>query len=1093
MRFDVVAVGDLTFPGGTSSALAHEIRALHGAGYTVGLLHKRAPILKRNRPIHHQIRACLDAGLAALIAPGKVAREVAADLVVLHNPYVFTQPQPGLPRISARHKVMVAHQPLLDSSGVPYYDVATVDAVAADLVGAGVRWAPISPLSRAKMLGAGFTGALLDDDWIEVIYVEDWAAKRDAPVGAKPVIGRHSRPEREKWPATREEMLAVYPAGDEFDVRLLGVGDALKAIVGEPMPANWTTYEFDEITPAEFLRGIDFFVYYHHHDWVEGFGRTIAEAIASGAVAILPEHFRPTFGEAALYRAPADVIETVRQFHADWESYRLQSRLGQVVIDRKCGPQVYVDRIAALIGPRDAEAPAAAPRPAAADAADVQRSAIAVAASFDVLHLGDLQVTGDDAWRIANEARIAAESGYKAGLLHLATRGEDRLPVIHPVIDGLVREGAARAVDPASGVVTAKLLIVSGPAGLLRSVLEGDGLAMPRIIADTVIVMAEQGALPEDVMRQDALLRSMFGAGVTWVTSDPQQRQALARGTRVLLEEEPWRPSIAAFGWSEPHQTARVQPVIGRVEIGGSGQWPEDEAQTLAVYPARPGGAVVRVMSTPSCERPPLPAIPDAWEVCGIADMNPWKFLSGLDFLVYYPGRSPSAIPLHAIAWAMAHGIPAILPRSLEPIFKRGPIYAAPDEVIGLVTRLYSDRAQLAAVKADMSRQVRHNFGAAVHKARLRRLVGHAARPPRAPSRRRVLFMSSNGVGLGHLTRLLAIARRLPGTIEPVFATMSQAASVVEQAGYPCEFLPFHTYANCDPDDWNEWLRLHLTQIIDFHRADAVVFDGGMPYGGLIKAVAPRRDVKLIWVRRGMWRAEQANDEAIRRQRFFDLIIEPSDIAEAMDRGATAANRSTVLKVAPISLLEPDELLDRAAAAARLGLDPARPAVLIQLGSGWNRDLASIVDAILKTLARRPQVQTMLAEWMMASTPLDLWPGVARLRGFPITKFYNAFDFTISAAGYNSFNEIMSFGLPAIFAANEHAMLDDQGGRATFAEENGAALRLPDDPNESIEPMVDAMLDEKVRWLIKMNCSRLAQGNGAGVAAEAIARLAASE
>ncbi len=38
---------------------------------------------------------------------------------------------------------------------------------------------------------------------------------------------------------------------------------------------------------------------------------------------------------------------------------------------------------------------------------------------------------------------------------------------------------------------------------------------------------------------------------------------------------------------------------------------------------------------------------------------------------------------------------------------------------------------------------------------------------------RRILFLSSNGTGLGHLTRSMAIARRLDPSLEPLFFTLS--------------------------------------------------------------------------------------------------------------------------------------------------------------------------------------------------------------------------------------------------------------------------------------------------------------------------------
>jgi UDP:flavonoid glycosyltransferase YjiC (YdhE family) len=358
---------------------------------------------------------------------------------------------------------------------------------------------------------------------------------------------------------------------------------------------------------------------------------------------------------------------------------------------------------------------------------------------------------------------------------------------------------------------------------------------------------------------------------------------------------------------------------------------------------------------------------------------------------------------------------------------------------------------------------------------------------------RRVLFLSSNGVGLGHLTRLLAVARRLPPDIEPVFATMSQALGVVERMGFHAEYLPFHVYAECDVEDWNRWLRRQLTQIIEYYGISGVVFDGSNPYFGLIEAVAPRPDVFLAWIRRGMWRAQQVNQPIIERQRFFDLIIEPSDIADARDEGITIAHRDRAVRTDPIRLLDQDDLLDRAAAAAELGIDSGKPAVLIQLGAGSNRDIVQLTNSILAACRRHPDLQVVLAEWAITTRPMDLWPDLHRLRGYPMSRYYRAFDFTISAAGYNSFNEILSFGLPAIFVANESPTMDDQGGRARYAEDQGAGFAIPESDLDGLEQSIDMMMQPAARALLRANCLRLSRPNGADEAVALVARLLGKE
>src|SRR5690606_6765409 len=64
----------------------------------------------------------------------------------------------------------------------------------------------------------------------------------------------------------------------------------------------------------------------------------------------------------------------------------------------------------------------------------------------------------------------------------------------------------------------------------------------------------------------------------------------------------------------------------------------------------------------------------------------------------------------------------------------------------------------------------------------------------------RVLFISSNGTGLGHLTRSMAIARRLDAELEPLFVSLSAAAPVVEQQGFEVEYVASHATPTAGSD-----------------------------------------------------------------------------------------------------------------------------------------------------------------------------------------------------------------------------------------------------------------------------------------------------
>ena len=351
---------------------------------------------------------------------------------------------------------------------------------------------------------------------------------------------------------------------------------------------------------------------------------------------------------------------------------------------------------------------------------------------------------------------------------------------------------------------------------------------------------------------------------------------------------------------------------------------------------------------------------------------------------------------------------------------------------------------------------------------------------------RRLLFMSSNGVGVGHLSRLLSIARRLSEGTDAVFLTMSQALPVVEQFGFHAEYFPCFRSGQSDFDDWNEWLKLALDQVLEAYDIGAVVFDGNMLYPGLCNAAQSHRKSRLIWIRRGMWRAGQNNEQHIELGKHADLIIEPDDIAADFDRGASAELRSQASLVNPIRLLEPSELLDREESCDKLGLDPQQRHVLIQLGAGNNYNFIDLMDHLIDILRTSGKTQPVIAEWLTSDVSLDFWPDVPRICCFPISRFFRAFDFTVSAVGYNSFNEIISFGIPSILAPNPNRAMDDQAARAIFAASHGAAIHLKSPTRNDLEDSLTTIESAEYRQTLSSNCSAITKPNGAEDAATLI-------
>ena len=350
-EYDILMATDCRFPGGTTASVVEEIEAQYRAGYRTGLLHLSSPIQRSRRPFATRIRRVLEDGKAHLVG----AQPVRTSVLLIRHPSVMSELPAGLAPIDAEHVVMIANQVPSDDRGAgAYFDPVQVHRNIRTVFGREAIWAPIGPRVRTALEPSGVP--MLPDNWENIIDLDAWEVQRTGLVSDTPVIGRHSRGHWSKWPETRKDILGAYADDPRYRVRIMGGTEAPEGILGE-LPANWTTLPFDSIPVREFLAGIDFFVYFHHPGLVEAFGRVVLEALAAGAVCMVPPEMEPIFGDACHYGAPADVRAFVDSVAADPEEFLRRSRRGLDLVRERFSYQAHIERVTAIIGP-----PAGEPR-----------------------------------------------------------------------------------------------------------------------------------------------------------------------------------------------------------------------------------------------------------------------------------------------------------------------------------------------------------------------------------------------------------------------------------------------------------------------------------------------------------------------------------------------------------------------------------------------------------------------------------------------------------------------------------------------------------------------------------------------------------
>jgi UDP:flavonoid glycosyltransferase YjiC (YdhE family) len=350
-----------------------------------------------------------------------------------------------------------------------------------------------------------------------------------------------------------------------------------------------------------------------------------------------------------------------------------------------------------------------------------------------------------------------------------------------------------------------------------------------------------------------------------------------------------------------------------------------------------------------------------------------------------------------------------------------------------------------------------------------------------------VLLVSSNGAGMGHLTRLMAMARRRSPQVRPLVASMSQAVPVVGDEGFGWEYIPSRGDLGLGPRRWNVLLERRMTALLRRERPDALVFDGTFPYDGVLDAAATVGGIKLVWSRRGMWRPGLGSRQ-LRRSGRFDLIVEPGELATERDRGATA-DRTDAVRVGPITLLDAAEQVDREQAAAMLGVDPARPTALLTLGAGNINDISSDLGRFVARLLDETDLQVVLTRPLIADDTGRFGDRVHGVSVYPVSRYFRAVDFAIAASGYNAFHELVQFGIPTAFVPNTSTAMDEQEGRAVWAAQAGVGLCLREVTEAEVDRVVGVLADAERRAGFARRCQEVARPNGAGPAMAAVEQL----
>lgn len=421
-------------------------------------------------------------------------------------------------------------------------------------------------------------------------------------------------------------------------------------------------------------------------------------------------------------------------------------------------------------------------------------------------------------------------------------------------------------------------------------------------------------------------------------------------------------------------------------------------------------------------------------------ELPPLSLLKYFDILVFLgtdvPGHRMAALSINA----MGAGKVVIDCTSTGAFAATGaPVLRGPTEQVALASYLRDVvlKSRVEIGNRTLQSTWLHDYDIASFERKLELAPESKPLPIRAARR---LFFPTNGNGLGHAQRCALVAERTEGGASSVFAAFPSCVTFLRKRGFGCVPMVSRT---------DQHVEEHASDVLNYIRlrqfvlpGDQFVFDGGYVFDSVYRLVSDL-DLRATWIRRGLWQSRQVNRIALERERAFETVIVP---AEAFDELNTDySNGDHVCKVGPIvqESASTTQNLKRMRDRLSVEFDSAIDTLVVSmLGGGVASRRAAHTQLLCSLVEGRPNTLHLVLAWPNATVDSALysWTNSHVVRTSHAIEFCRMADLCVSAAGYNSFHELLYARVPAILVPQSASFLDDQERRAQAAADRQLAV-----------------------------------------------------
>ena len=204
---------------------------------------------------------------------------------------------------------------------------------------------------------------------------------------------------------------------------------------------------------------------------------------------------------------------------------------------------------------------------------------------------------------------------------------------------------------------------------------------------------------------------------------------------------------------------------------------------------------------------------------------------------------------------------------------------------------------------------------------------------PTLSNRNCVVMFPTNGVGFGHFTRMLALAKHMKREdpeLEIIFFTTMPTLHLLKPYGIPAHHISGSPYFDgMSTIEWNGMLEEEPLSVLRHIGQNSLSLTEHF-YRGMLRAIKSKPNMDCVWMRRGTFR--RGKSIPVDSISHFDLIIHPEDSIHMRSNEVEHEVKTTTCP--PITLIEPEEQMSRSQATQTRSSNGCHSCVCANRGGG---------------------------------------------------------------------------------------------------------------------------------------------------------------